>query len=305
MIPCLPACVHEPCSVFRRLVLISVTMSQIFRAACAQMRSGVDVAENLRMAEALIREAHARGASFVATPEVTVLFEAESDQLFAKVHTEEDDPSLRQLRQLALELGLWLLIGSMAIKVGDRQCANRSFLIGPAGQVAATYDKIHMFDVDLPNGETYRETRNFRRGERAVLAALPWGRLGMSVCYDLRFPQLYRALAQAGAFVLTVPAAFTHTTGTAHWHVLLRARAIETGCYVIAPAQGGHHANGRHTFGHSLIVAPWGEVLAEAGEDPCVIVADIDPEQVAAARGRVPALKHDKPISVFAAPDVT
>lgn len=305
MIPCLPACVNEPCSVFHRLVLVCILMSQIFRAACVQMRSGVDVAENLRMAEALIREAHARGASFVATPEVTVLFEAESDRLFAKVHTEEDDPSLRQLRQLASELGLWLLIGSMAIKVGDRQCANRSFLIGPTGQVAATYDKIHMFDVDLPNGETYRETRNFRRGERAVLAALPWGRLGMSVCYDLRFPQLYRALAQAGALVLSVPAAFTHTTGTAHWHVLLRARAIETGCYVIAPAQGGHHANGRHTFGHSLIVAPWGEVLAEAGEDPCVIVADIDPEQVAAARGRVPALKHDKPISVFAAPDVT
>jgi predicted amidohydrolase len=280
-------------------------MTQIFRAACVQMRSGVDVRENLRDAEALIREAHGRGAAFVATPEVTVLFEAESDLLFAKVHAQEDDPSLARLRGLAAELGIWLLIGSMAIKVGERQCANRSFLIGPSGQIAASYDKIHMFDVDLPNGETYRESRNFRRGERAVLASLPWGKLGLSVCYDLRFPQLFRALAQAGASFLTIPAAFTHTTGMAHWHVLLRARAIETGCYVIAPAQAGLHANGRHTYGHSLVVAPWGEIIAEAGEEPCVITADIDPQRVADARGRVPALKHDRPVPVIATPDVT
>jgi predicted amidohydrolase len=273
-------------------------MSNVFRAACVQMRSGVDAATNVETATALIREAKGLGASFIATPEVTVLFEAESDRLFAKVHVEEEDPSLLALRDTAKEQGVWLLIGSMAIKVGERQCANRSFLIGPDGAIRASYDKIHMFDVDLPNGEMYRESRNFRRGERAVVADMPWGRLGLSVCYDLRFPQLYRALAHAGASFLTIPAAFTHTTGKAHWHVLQRARAIETGCFVIAPAQGGVHPNGRHTYGHSMIVAPWGEVLAEAGEDPCVITAEIDPAKVAEARQRIPALTHDRPISV-------
>ena len=273
-------------------------MSNVFRAACVQMRSGVDAATNVETATALIREAKGLGASFIATPEVTVLFEAESDRLFAKVHVEDEDPSLLALRNTAKELGVWLLIGSMAIKVGERQCANRSFLIGPDGAIRASYDKIHMFDVDLPNGEMYRESRNFRRGERAVVADMPWGRLGLSICYDLRFPQLYRALAHAGASFLTIPAAFTHTTGKAHWHVLQRARAIETGCFVIAPAQGGIHPNGRHTYGHSLIVAPWGEILAEAGEDPCVITAEIDPAKVAEARQRIPALTHDRPIPV-------
>jgi predicted amidohydrolase len=273
-------------------------MSNVFRAACVQMRSGVDAATNVETATALIREAKGLGASFIATPEVTVLFEAESDRLFAKVHVEDEDPSLLALRNTAKELGVWLLIGSMAIKVGERQCANRSFLIGPDGAIRASYDKIHMFDVDLPNGEMYRESRNFRRGERAVVADMPWGRLGLSICYDLRFPQLYRALAHAGASFLTIPAAFTHTTGKAHWHVLQRARAIETGCFVIAPAQGGIHPNGRHTYGHSLIVAPWGEILAEAGEDPCVITAEIDPSKVAEARQRIPALTHDRPIPV-------
>ncbi len=272
-------------------------MSNVFRAACVQMRSGVDAATNVETATALIREAKGLGASFIATPEVTVLFEAESDRLFAKVHVEEEDPSLLALRNTAKEQGVWLLIGSMAIKVGERQCANRSFLIGPDGAIRASYDKIHMFDVDLPNGEMYRESRNFRRGERAVVADMPWGRLGLSICYDLRFPQLYRALAHAGASFLTIPAAFTHTTGKAHWHVLQRARAIETGCYVIAPAQGGVHPNGRHTYGHSLIVAPWGEILAEAGEDPCVITAEIDPAKVAEARQRIPALTHDRPFT--------
>jgi len=273
-------------------------MSNVFRAACVQMRSGVDAATNVETATALIREAKGLGASFIATPEVTVLFEAESDRLFAKVNVEDEDPSLLALRNTTKELGVWLLIGSMAIKVGERQCANRSFLIGPDGAIRARYDKIHMFDVDLPNGEMYRESRNFRRGERAVVAELPWGRLGLSICYDLRFPQLYRALAHAGASFLTIPAAFTHTTGKAHWHVLQRARAIETGCFVIAPAQGGVHPNGRHTYGHSLIVAPWGEILAEAGEDPCVITAEIDPTKVAEARQRIPALTHDRPIPV-------
>jgi predicted amidohydrolase len=274
-------------------------MSKTFQAACVQLRTGLDPAANVAAASALIREAHARGADFIATPEATVLFEADSDRLFAKTHAQGDDPSLLALRRLADELSVWLLIGSMAIRTGERQCANRSFLIGPQGQIAATYDKIHMFDVSLPNGESYRESRNFRPGAGAVVADLPWGRAGLSVCYDLRFAYLYRALAQAGASFLFVPSAFTHTTGRAHWHVLLRARAIETGCFVLAPAQGGHHENGRHTYGHSLVVAPWGEVVAEAGEDPCVIMAEIDPARVAEARARVPALQHDRPFPLL------
>ncbi|MEQ1867351.1 MAG: carbon-nitrogen hydrolase family protein [Alphaproteobacteria bacterium] len=272
-------------------------MSQVFRAACVQMRTGLDLAANIDAATALIRDAKAKGAQFVATPEMTSLFEAESDALFAKVRPEEDDTALKAFRALAEELSLWLLIGSLPIKIADRQCANRSFLIDPKGAVRATYDKIHMFDVDLPGGEVYRESRNYRPGERAVVANLPWGKLGLSVCYDLRFPHLYRALAKAGASFLSIPAAFTYTTGQAHWHVLQRARAIETGCFVIAAAQGGKHENGRHTFGHSVIIDPWGNIIAEAGDAPGVIVADIDPNKVAEARARVPALTHDRPFS--------
>jgi deaminated glutathione amidase len=273
-------------------------MSTTFRAACVQMRTGLDVAANIAAATTLIREAKSKGAHFVATPEMTSLFEAESDALFAKVKPQQEDLALKSFRALAEELSLWLLIGSLPIKVDDRQCANRSFLIDAKGQVCATYDKIHMFDVDLPGGEVYRESRNYRRGERAVLAETPWGRLGLSVCYDLRFPQLYRALAKAGASFLTIPAAFTHTTGTAHWHVLQRARAIETGCFVIAPAQAGTHENGRRTYGHSLIVDPWGAIIAEGGEDPQIVIADIDPAKVNEARTRVPALTHDRPFTL-------
>jgi deaminated glutathione amidase len=273
-------------------------MSQVFRAACVQMRTGLDVAANIDAAAALIRDAKAKGAQFVSTPEMTSLFEAESDALFAKVRAQEDDTALKAFRALAEELSLWLLIGSLPIKVAERQCANRSFLIDPKGAVRATYDKIHMFDVDLPGGEVYRESRNYRPGERAVVANLPWGKLGLSVCYDLRFPHLYRALAKAGASFLSIPAAFTYTTGQAHWHVLQRARAIETGCFVIAAAQGGKHENGRHTFGHSVIVDPWGNIIAEGGDAPGVIVADIDPNKVAEARSRVPALTHDRPFAL-------
>jgi predicted amidohydrolase len=269
-------------------------MSNVFRAACVQMRTGLDVAANVAAASALIREAKGKGAGFIATPEMTSLFEAETDALFAKTKPEADDIALKTFRGLAQELKVWLLIGSLPIRVAERQCANRSFLIDANGNVVKTYDKIHMFDVDLPNGEVYRESRNYRPGEQAVVADLPWGKLGMTVCYDLRFPQLYRALAKAGASFITIPAAFTHTTGMAHWHVLQRARAIETGCFVIAPAQAGTHENKRRTYGHSLIVAPWGEILAEAGEEPGVIVADIDPAKVAEARGRVPSLSHDR-----------
>lgn len=269
-------------------------MSQVFRAACVQMRTGLDVAANVAAASTLIREAKAKGAHFAATPEMTSLFEAESDALFTKVREERDDEALKAFRALAEECALWLLVGSLPIKVEERRCANRSFLIDPKGAVRATYDKIHMFDVDLPGGEVYRESKNYRPGERAVVASTPWGKLGLSVCYDLRFPHLYRALAKEGASFLAIPAAFTHTTGQAHWHVLQRARAIETGCFVIAPAQGGKHENGRHTFGHSLIIDPWGNIIAEAGDTPGVIVADIDPTKVAEARSRVPALTHDR-----------
>ena len=272
-------------------------MTQVFRAACVQMRTGLNVAANIAAASSLIREAKAAGAHFVATPEMTSLFEAESDALFAKVKPQDEDTALAAFRALSEELGLWLLIGSLPIKIAERRCANRSFLIDPKGQVRATYDKIHMFDVDLPNGEVYRESRNYRPGERAVTADLPWGKLGLSVCYDLRFPHLYRALAKNGASFLSIPAAFTHTTGQAHWHILQRARAIETGCFVVAAAQGGLHENGRRTFGHSLVVAPWGAILAEGGEDPQIVVADIDPAKVTEARSRVPALTHDRPFS--------
>jgi predicted amidohydrolase len=273
-------------------------MTGTFRAACVQMRTGLDVAANIAAAIDLVRQAKGEGADFVATPEMTSLFEAETDALFTKVATEDDDRALAAFRRLAKELSLWLLVGSLPIKVGERQCANRSFLLDPSGQVSARYDKIHMFDVDLPGGEVYRESRNYRPGERAVVADLPWGKVGLSVCYDLRFPQLYRALAKAGASFLTIPAAFTNTTGQAHWHVLQRARAVETGCFVIAPAQGGKHENGRHTFGHSLIVDPWGEILAEGEQEPGVVMAEIDPAKVTEARARVPALTHDRPFTL-------
>ena len=266
----------------------------IFRAACVQLRSSDDVTENIRVTSDLIRKARAKGAQFVATPENTTLMAPDGGAKLERSFPEDRDPALPALVALAKELNIWLLIGSLAIKVSDTKTANRSFLIAPDGRIAARYDKIHMFDVELPSGETYRESNTVAGGSRAVIADLPWGRIGLTICYDLRFPTLYRWLAQKGAFMLTVPSAFTETTGKAHWHVLLCARAIENGAFVIAPAQGGAHANGRQTYGHSLIVAPWGEVLAEAGTEPDVIVADIDPALVDAARNRVPNLRHDR-----------
>jgi predicted amidohydrolase len=258
------------------------------------MRSTDDPDENIRSASALIREARLAGADFIATPENTNLMAPDGGAKLELTWPEEKDPALPAFQRLAEELGTWLLIGSLAIKVSDTQTANRSFLIDPRGAIAARYDKIHLFDVDLPSGEQYRESRTVAGGAAAVTAGLPWGRIGLSVCYDLRFPQLYRALARAGAVVLTVPSAFTETTGKAHWHVLLRARAIENGAFVIAPAQGGIHANGRRTYGHSLIVSPWGEILAEAGMDPGIIVAEIETAESAAARTRIPSLGHDR-----------
>lgn len=265
-----------------------------FTAACVQLRAGKQVEANIAAAEALIREAAGRGARYIQTPEQTALMELEAKTLFARIGREEEDRALARLRALAGELGVWLHIGSLAIRLAPDRAANRAFLIAPDGRICARYDKIHMFDVDLPSGESYRESATYRPGTEAVVARLPWGRLGLSICYDLRFAYLYRALAQAGAEILAVPAAFTRQTGAAHWHVLQRARAIETGCFVISAAQGGRHENGRETFGHSLIVSPWGEVLAEAGDEPCVITAALDMAEVAEARRRIPALTHDR-----------
>lgn len=265
------------------------------RVGCVQMRSSEDEQENVGAASELIREAAGKGARFVATPENTNIMAADGGTKMAKVHAESDDPSLPALADLANKLNIWLLIGSLAIRATDGKAFNRSYLIGPDGRVEARYDKIHLFDVDLASGERYRESDTVVPGEEAQVVALPWGRIGMSICYDVRFAQLYRSLAKAGAEVLTVPAAFTVPTGEAHWHILLRARAIENACFVLAPAQGGLHANGRKTFGHSLIVGPWGDVLAEAGTDPCTIVAELDLEETAKVRARVPALRHDRP----------
>ena len=271
-----------------------MSTSRIFTAACVQLASDIEPEVNLRAAAEAIRRARNAGADFVLTPETTDMMDMKRRDAFAKAKGEAEHPGLAQLRDLAGELGCWLLIGSLVIRLSDERLANRSFLIDPAGRVAARYDKIHMFDVEVPDGQSYRESKAYQPGGTAVLADLPWGRLGLTVCYDLRFPQLYRALVQAGAEVLTVPSAFTRLTGRAHWHVLLRARAIETGSFVLAPAQCGETSQGRQTYGHSLIVAPWGEVLAEAGEDPGVILAEIDPARVAEARRMIPALGHDR-----------
>jgi predicted amidohydrolase len=268
-----------------------------FRAACVQLRSSDDVAENIRETVTLVREAAARGASFVATPENTTLMAPDGGAKLARSFDEASDPALPVFAALARELKIWLLIGSLAIKVSDNKTANRSFLLAPDGSIRARYSKIHLFDVELASGEVYRESNTVAGGGEAVIADTDWGRIGLTVCYDVRFPQLYRKLAQEGAFLFTVPSAFTVPTGVAHWHVLLRARAIENGAFVLAPAQGGLHANGRKTYGHSLIVSPWGEVLAEAGGDPGVIVADIDPELSKQAREKVPNLQHDRAFS--------
>jgi predicted amidohydrolase len=265
-----------------------------FRAACVQLRSSDDVAENIATASSLIREAAGQGARFVATPENTTLMAPDGGAKLASSYDEAHDPALPVFSDLAKELGVHLLIGSLAIKVSDTKTANRSFLFAPDGSVAARYSKIHLFDVQLANGESYRESNTVAGGDEAVVADTLLGKIGLSICYDMRFPQLYRALAHKGAFAFTVPSAFTVPTGQAHWHVLLRARAIENGAFVIAPAQGGLHANGRKTYGHSLIVAPWGEILAEAGTDPCVIAADIDPALSVQARARIPNLQHDR-----------
>jgi predicted amidohydrolase len=266
----------------------------VFKAAMIQMRSGLVPAANLEAAIRMIGEAKSAGADYVQTPEMTNIMEVKRERLFATIVEEEADSSLASMRELARTLGITLHVGSLAIKVSPDKAANRSFLINPKGDIAARYDKIHMFDVDLGGGESYRESNSYRPGDLAVLSDLPWGRLGLTVCYDLRFPALYRALAEAGATLLAIPSAFTQQTGAAHWHVLNRARAIENGCFVFAAAQGGKHENGRETFGHSLIVDPWGRILAEGGAEPGVVMAEIDVGEVAKARSRIPSLQHGR-----------
>jgi len=272
----------------------------VFKAACIQLNAGREVEPNIRAASALVRAAREAGADLIMTPEVSDMIEPKRALREEKARAESAHPMLAAFRDLARETQAYLLLGSIVVRTeDDGRLANRSFLIAPDGGILARYDKIHMFDVDLPGGESYRESAVFKPGEGTALAALPWGVLGLTVCYDLRFPHLYRALAQGGADFLTVPSAFTVPTGKAHWHVLLRARAIENGCFVFAPAQCGEHAEGRRTYGHSLIVAPWGEALAEAGEEPGFILAEIDPAKIAEARRAVPSLGHDRP---FASP---
>jgi predicted amidohydrolase len=277
-----------------------------FKAGLVQMCTGRDVDRNVADASALIREAAGKGARYVQTPEITTLMEMEHAALFAAVRPENGNPAIARFADLAQELGIWLHVGSMGVLLGNGKIANRSLLISPDGAVQARFDKLHMFDVELPGGESYRESRNYQAGSAGVLAELPWGTLGMTVCYDLRFPHLYRALAKGGADFLAIPSAFTRQTGAAHWHVLVRARAIENGCFVLAAAQAGKHASGRETYGHSLIVSPWGEVIADAGDEVGVIVADIDPAEIGKARTRIPSLRHDRPFEIArAAPALT
>ncbi len=269
-----------------------------FKAGLIQLRSSRDMASNLVDASQLIRQAASQGATFISTPEMTNIFEPDRDRLKAVVMTEAEDLSLKGFAELSAKLKIWLHLGSLALKGDDGKLVNRTVLLNPSGETVARYDKIHLFDVDLPNGDTYRESDTYTAGSQAVKVALPFCQLGLSICYDVRQPALYHALAKAGADVLVVPAAFTVPTGKAHWHVLLRARAIETASYVIAAAQGGTHDSGRETWGHSKVVDPWGKVIAEAGTDPEYLLFEIDPAQSAAARARIPALAHARDFSL-------
>ena len=270
-----------------------------FRVGLVQMRASRSIVDNIAAAAKLIREAKALGADYILTPEVTNVMEEGRENLFAAIVEEERDPAVKALAALAKELGIYLHIGSLAVRASEHKAANRAFVFSPAGGIVARYDKIHMFDVDLPGEKSYRESDNFRPGESAVMVDLPWGRLGLAICYDLRFPALFRALAEGGASFLTVPAAFTRQTGEAHWHTLLKARAIENGCFVFAAAQGGRHENGRETFGHSLVVDPWGRVVGElAHDEPGVLVVEVDPAQVGATRARVPSLSNGRRFDV-------
>lgn len=271
-------------------------MGKTLKAALIQMNSGPDIAGNLTVAEEMIRQAAGEGAQFVGTPENTCHIRAPFQEKLETSPMEQDHPALPLFSGLAKELGIWLQIGSLSIKLSGDKIANRCYQFDNKGNIVAKYDKIHLFDVDLPNGESHRESNVVCAGDRRVMTETPWGNIGITICYDLRFPYLYRALAQGGAAILTVPSAFTVPTGQAHWEILLRARAIENGCFVLAAAQCGKHHGGRKTYGHSMIVSPWGEILAEGADKPEIIVADLDMGAVSRARQAIPGLQHTRQI---------
>lgn len=264
------------------------------RVAAIQLRSGADIAANIKSASELIRQAASQGATFIATPEMTHILQRSGHKLFAAILPEDEDPGVKAFSALSAELGIDLLIGSLAIQTGERRAANRSFLFGPDGTLKARYDKIHLFDVTISETETWKESNIYDGGDRSIMAEIDGAKLGLSICYDLRFARLFRHYGQSGAQIIAVPAAFTKPTGQAHWHTLLRARAIETGSFIIAPAQGGDHEDGRSTFGHSLIIDPWGEVIAELNHDePGYLLADINLSMVEDARRKIPAWNHE------------
>ena len=273
--------------------------SEGVRIACLQMNSGNEFTANMTAFSAMAREAVGRGARFILTPEYFLMMDGSGRVMREAALDESGEPALSAVSALARELAVWLLAGSFTLKSGDGRMYNRSVLISTEGRVVAAYDKIHMFDVTLPDGKVIRESTAYRPGERAILARTPWGNLGMTVCYDLRFPGLFRALAQAGAEFISVPSSFQRQTGRAHWHALLRARAIENECFIIAPAMCGDHPGNRQSYGHTLVVDPWGEIIAEGGESPEIVYAEIEPHRVASVRGMIPSLDHDRP---FAAP---
>lgn len=268
------------------------------KVGCIQLNAGSDTAANLAASALAVRKAAAQGAQLICLPEYCALLDGSGRVMRDGSPPEDQHPGLPAYIALARETQAWLLVGSLTVRLPDDRMANRSYLISASGEVTARYDKIHMFDCTLPNGKVIRESSAYQPGDRAVLADTPWGPLGMSVCYDLRFPHLYRALAKAGAVMLTVPSSFQRETGPAHWHTLLRARAIENAAWVIAPAMCGDHANGRSTYGHSLVIDPWGRIVAELDDQPGVLVADIDLQHAAKVRGMLPALQHDRNFDV-------
>ncbi|HVJ02973.1 MAG TPA: carbon-nitrogen hydrolase family protein [Sphingomonas sp.] len=266
------------------------------KAALLQMTSGIDPAANARTLVEGIAQAAAGGAAMVFTPEMSGLLDRDKDRAAGSLAREEDDRVLASVREAAAKHGIWVHLGSLAVLRGDGKLANRGFVIDDQGATRARYDKMHLFDVDLPSGESWRESASYSAGERAVTVETPLGVLGLAICYDLRFPDLFRTLSDAGATILAVPAAFTRPTGAAHWHVLLRARAIEAAAFVVAAAQTGVHEDGRATYGHSLAIDPWGEVLLDMGDGAGLGLAEVDPARVVAARERVPVLRHRRAI---------
>jgi predicted amidohydrolase len=266
-----------------------------FRLACLQMQSGNDLARNLDTLRAMTREAAAGGAQLVMSPEYVLMMDGSGRTMRERALPPDGAPVLAELQGLARELRIWMLAGSLTLRSDGERMVNRSYLVDASGAVVTTYDKIHMFDVTLPDGRVIRESSAYRPGEFAVVADTPWGKLGMTICYDLRFPGLYRTLAQSGARYLAIPSSFQRQTGKAHWHTLVKARAIENGCFVFAPAMCGEHPGNRSTYGHTLVVDPWGEILAEGGEAPGIVYADIDPARVDQVRGMIPSLQHDRP----------